>query len=612
MPVAVHSTTATLQAFRRAWEVSASFNERYFDVALRMAKLVAGVMPEELDAIYTKVNLNLAYSTVHERLPKRASAIFSTPNMLSLKATEPLYDLPGMKEASQAWLVDLLRHKINLRHSIVPCLQQVEIMGTGYRSPRVTIRNGKPIITSVNRDFFQVLPAPNGGTVNAMDWDAEDCVDWVFEVDWTTEEAIKARGETGLYDNTVVKQMLGSAPQAYSQNAIDATYRDQFTHIVGGVVYDGPAAWHTRISQDDSGQLPKRRRIVYWHMRDRLVIVADDKWVLYDDKPPLLEGIIPIIVYKAIRNGTNWHGISGLEMAEDVILAISLNTGLRLQHLVQALFPIKWIRADIMGSHPKSYFNTVPGETLQFPDTVSDIRNAIFWDRGQEVPAQAFQEDSYLRYIMQELTGVKDYGKGMGGAGALANQTATGITTMVAEANDRFFAESDQLEHGGLKEEAKLLLMLGAKFETETTDVRIDGAADGFDWREIDPEDITDKFEVVTHGTAYLTDKRETIQRLGMMLPIYLNQPNIVDGREALRQAEEVVAAFPRPERLFFPDTPMMDMAAMMGQQAQGSVPQAGGASSGLDLGERNARVQGKTGVEAGTGKQTVPASFAA
>jgi hypothetical protein len=613
MPVAIHAKSETLTAFEKAWEVSASFCQPYFDTALRISKHCAGIMPAEMDSVFTKVNLNLFYSTVHERLPKRAAAIFSTPNLLSLKAQDPIHDLPGMKDASQAWLVDLFRHKINMRYSIVPCLQQVEMMGNGYRAPRVTIRDGKPIITSVNRDFFQVLPAPNGGTINALDWHSEDCVDWVFEVDWTTEEALKARGESGLYDNAVVKEMLRSAPQSYSGNAIDATYRAQFTHTVGGVTYDGPAGWHNRVSQDSSGQLPKRRRIVYWHMRDRLVIVSDDKWILYDGPPPLLEGIIPLVKYAAIRNQDNWFGINGLEMAEDVILAIYLNTGLRLQHLVQALFPIKWIRSDIMGNHPKSYFNTTPGETLQFPDTVGDIRNAIFWDRGQDVPQQAFQEDGYLRYIMQELTGVKDFSKGMSGGGSLgpAASTATGFTGMIAEANDRFFAESDQLEHGGLKDEAKLLLMLGAKFETEASDVRIDGAPDGFDWREIDPEDITDAYEVVTHGTAYLTDKRETIQRLAMMLPIYLNQPTIVDGREALKQAEEVVAAFPRPERLFLPEAPMLDMEAMM-QQGQGSVPAAGGSASGLDVGARDARVRGRTGVEAGTGRQTVPATFAA
>ena len=584
-----------LAAFKNAWDLSAEFNQPYFDQGLRNVQMWMGKLPSEMDALWMKVNLHPAQTALQYRIPKQLAAVFATPDFLELRASGPFYDLPHRKQAPQMWLLDLMRTRLNMRWALLPTLQQVNIMGTGYRMPRLAVKDGRTQIVSVHRDFFQILPSPNGGHANPIDAGDEGAVDWVFETDWATDTAIKARTDAGMFDSTEVNAMLKDNQGYSGSNAIDETYRQQWTHTVGGVTYDGPEAWFRRIGQHEN--MPRRRRIVYWHQRDRLMIVADDKYVLYDGEPFILKGVIPVARYASLPCGMNWHGFSTLEMAYDMFVAIQMMTAMQLQLAVKVLHPVKFVRDDILRhAQNKTALNAFADATVSFPDTVQDVQRAVFYDMAQGAPPQVFQLDQYLRMVVEALTGVKEFGQRPGVSEYGSNRSATGITAVLSEANRRFLHEAEQLEHGGLKDEAKLLLMLGAEYETESTEVRAPGALDGFDWREVDPDDIVDEYDVVTRGTAFLTDEAETQARMQAMLPLLLGRPDLVDSQEVLRQAEEVMRAFPRPEDLWINPT-----MALGGPTAPALASGAGGAmglenSLGAGLQRGMQRSQSKAG----------------
>lgn len=597
-----------LESYRQAWDLSTSYVQGNFDLAIRLYKLWRGIMPTELDATYTKVNLNLAHAAVEERIPKHQEAIFSTRDFVSLEATSPYMEI--YKDEAEMWLRDLLSNKINLRFSLHPTLLDVEVFGTGYRQPHVCYKNGKQYITSSPVDFFSVIPSPNGGLVNPVAFQDEHACDYIFQVVYMTEDEIKQNVKRVPFDKEETKAFLEAKPS--TDNWTD-TYRDQFSHVVGGVMYEGAEGY--RKQQENIKVIPHRRRLVYWKLRDRLIVIGEDNYVLYDGKPLLGEGILDLVVYRTVRDGTNWFGISTLEMQEDIILAIMLNENLRLQHLIQAMFPIKWIRQDIMGSHPRNTFDVEPNAVMDFPDSVDDIRKALYYDRAQDVPMQAFQEDQSLQWWLQYVAGMPNYSKGMGGGGTLGNETATGITSLISQANSRFYMEAEQVEYGGLRDECQLLMLLGNKFVTEPTEIRVPGAQDGFGWTRITPEAITDGFAVRTHGTAFLTDKRQTIEKLMAWLPILLSQAQIVgpDGtREALRQGNEIIDVFPEPDKILPPATGAM-VPQGMPPYSTGNVamPQMGGMASGMDMIQRSRSTANRNTVEANTGR-TVPAGFAA
>ena len=588
-----------LEAYKKAWEISRSFVEPQFELAIRLYKLWKGVLPSEFESTYTHLNLPLAHSVVQERIPKHLTTYFSTQDFVSLEATSPEHEFH--KDQAELWLRDLLTNKLNLRHGIFPTIQDVEIMGNGYRRPQMIWKDGQPRIVSGPTNYFQVLPAPNGGLVNPYEFTSESAVEYVFIVDWMLESRLKGLRKKEGFNEDQINELLKNKPN--HENWTD-NYKDQYSHIVSGVEYDGPSSW--RAQALGTKGLPQRRRCVFWKRHDKLTIVAEDKYVIYDGKP-ILPDKINLVNYCAVRDGTDWFGISSLEMIEDIILAIGLNLNMRLEHLIRVMCPIKWIRTDIYSMHTGKDW-TEPGATFRFPESVDDIRKAIHYDRLTDVPQQAFIEDTALKYFMQEIGGMPNYAKGMAGAGALGNETATGITSLISQASARFLMEAEQIEYGGLREECQLLLGLGSKYITDRQQIRDPLAEDGFGWTTIEPEEICDAFSVKTHGTAYLTDRQETVQKALAWVPILLNQAQAggVNIQEVLRQTNETIDVFPDPDKIFIPENQGIPPG-----QGSAAIPQIGGMASPQDMNQRTRSTNNRNTVEGETGR-TVPANFAA
>ena len=579
-------------AYYDAFQLSVDYVNPHWELAIRLYALWRGKVPWQLDGTFSKIMLQIGHGMVEDRKPKLFENIFGVDNPVSLKATEPLYET--YVDQAEAWLNHLLfdESKINMRYSIGPTLTSSLIMGNGYRMPCVRYIPEKPggkatkaVLTSKDIDFFQILPAPNGGLVNTMDsWEYE-AVDYFFYVDWMTDRQIEALSRYDGFNKEAFVAMKKYARDTEG-GIIEHTYREKF-NIIGGILYNDEHNWRTRLYDIPGlGETSGRRRVVHWFRRDKWIIVVQDQFKVYEGNPPMGGGLLPLVKYAVVPDMKNWFGIGTLEMSEDMIIALIMNFNYRMDHLAQVLFPTKYIRDDVFGSKTESDFYDRPYATHKFPTSVQKIGDAIWYDRAPEIDQQTFMEEDRLRTFLQEVSGMSNYSKGMGGSGTLANETATGITSLIREAQGRINAESQNLEREGLAQECRQLLVLGDQHVNDDEIIRVPQNKSGFPWTRIDPEAISDRFTVVTHGTSKRALEEAQFQKMLALLPMFLNDP-YHQPYELRKQVHEIANVFPDADKLLLQPEPQA--AQQMGQE--GSAPQStqpGGAASAMDIRQQN------------------------
>lgn len=598
-----HEVHPLVKEYQEKMQLSVQYADSYFDAAVRLYALWRGKLPDALDGTFSKIMLNAANASVQDRLPKYMANLFSTREIIKLQADDPLSEFYA--EDAQTWLVDLMMNpnKINLQADIMPTLQACAVMGTGYRMPCVAFEddqdgNKHPVISSKDIDYFQILPAPEGGLVNPLHYSDSSAIPYFFFIDWMTDDQIESMAKYSGFKKDEWARVKNKAHE--TDTALDHAMYERWS-VIGGVSY-GDDKQHYRSKLQDIEGKSGRRRVTHWFGRTFWRIIVQDYYLVYDGPAPLGDGILPLAKYVVTPDFKNWFGISGLEMAEDIIIARIMNLNYRLDHLARVMFPTKWIREDIAGGKPESEFNDRP-YAVHFFGERTDIRQAVFYDRAPEITNQTFIEDDRMMLYIQEVLGLPNYSKGMSGEGTLANETASGILSLIKQAQGRMGMESMQLEYTGLSQEARLLLEMAKRFITKPSKVRRQMAEDGFGWTTIAPEALSGNFTVITQGTRYIEQRESEFQKLIAMYPLWNNNP-AYDQTELHKQINQVAGVLPDPAKAMVPPQPMPQP-----QDMTGSLPGVGGMASPQDMGNRNRSVQNRNTVQPGTGN-LVPATM--
>lgn len=588
-------------AFHDAFDSGIEYCRPHWEQYGRLYKLWRTKKPDELEGTFSKINIPLFHATVQDRLPKLSENIFSTQDFISVLADTP--EAEFSRKAAEMWLKETLVDGIKIHSTIIPTLQTTLIGGTAYRMPYVMYgKDGNPTVTSKDVDFFSVIPAPGGGHVNPHDKHQQNAVPWVMVVDWWTEGRLRDLAEKGILNKAEVRKMLDRKPEdRYDED----TYKDAFA-TVGNLQYTTDQAWRKRTEHIEDGganNAGKKRRIVHWFRRDRHLIIGEDYCVLYEsDENSGYDGTIPIAKYVTCPDQNNWFGISYLQIQEDLLRAMVMNVNYRMDNLIGTMFPREWIRKDIADAmgYTEADFIPRPYDTKFYPGNLKGerIRDIIFTDRREEVSPQSFMDEDRMKAMIQKIAGQTETTSSLGDV--IGNKTATGVTSILSEMSGRPNMESTILEWMGLREECILLLALGRKHIVNPTVVRQKNAKDGFNWTMLEPEDLNQQFTVMTHGTRYLSEKRESFQKLLAMYPFW-NQSPVWDQYELNRQAAMIADVLPDPDAaLMQPQMmadPMMQGASMPGQP--------GGAASGQDINHQINSVRNRTAPEAGTGRTT-------
>jgi hypothetical protein len=578
-----------LSQFRDAFRASASYCKPQWEKYLRMYKLWRGVKPPEVDATISRIWINMAHAMVQNRTPLIKENVFSHPEYMQLKSDSPDYDF--MRIPAQTWLRDLLEDKIQIRSDINATITSALFGGTGFRMPSVHyMKVGKqwlPKIGSRDLDFFNVLPSPNGGLINPTDAHRDDAVDWVFVIDWWTEEKIEKVANKKGFNKEQIGKLLEKAADGSDSNDEDQ-YRSAFK-TVNGLSYEGYGA-QLRGMKDAPSSL-KKRRVIHWFRRDVHIVVAEDAFVIYRGTPPIGEGIIPAVKYSVTPDMKNFYGISQIEMVEDLIMATVMNVNYRFDHALGVMFPTTWIRDDLKRGMSAEDFMPRPYAVNFFPDSVSDIRNAIHYDRRPEVGQQTFMDEDRLKAFLQGVSGELETTGSMNDV--VGNRSATGVTTIASQLKARPNMEAGIIEEA-FREECTLLLKLGAIHINKPDDIGAGGNVrtpftnGSTPWTKVSPEDITDNFTVQMYGARFMANQSTSFQKMMALYPMLVNNPAF-DQLELTRQVVETADILPDLEKALVPPAPL-PVASPARPSASMGAP--GGAASVMDGGQAPAAMQ--------------------
>lgn len=585
-----------IEAYNRAFTLSVEYVQWQWQLAARLYELWRGKLPAELDGTFSKIMLNVGHAVVQDRIPRLHDNIFAREDSVVLDPQEPLYEL--FKSQAEDWLRYKINHpsQLNMPGDFLrTTLPATCIYGTSYRMPYVfhwQNPKGKwiPEINSKHVDFFQILPSPNGGLVNPLDRYAEEAMDYFFYVDWWTQDQINSLAKYEGFKPDEVEACLSRQPSSHGQ--FDNVYVRNYS-VIGGVSYGGSKDdWRVRMNDIDG--VSGRRRVVTWFQRDRMTIVAQDQFVIYDGPNPMPNRLLPLVTYYTCPDGTNFFGISALEMVEDIIRAMMMNFNFRMDYLAQVMFPAKWIRSDVLGGKPLSDFQDRPYAVHEFPVGI-DIRQALHIDRMPEITQQTFQDEQAMKTFLQDIGGLSDYTKGAPSR-LSDNRTATGIVSLIQQAQGRLTSESFMLESFGLAQECRLLLAMGQKWIFEDMRIRVSRPDSGFVWATVESQAIADKYTIHTTGTRYMQQREQSFQKLMALYPLW-NQDPYIDQLELRRELAEATGVLRNSDRLIQEpeQAGAMMEAGEMGQQ-EGNPMQ--GMSGSMTPNNRQGRMQQRNRAE--------------
>lgn len=580
-------------AFDQAFQVAVTYNRPFFELASRMYKLWRGERPEVLQSTFSQMMINVAFGEVSDRVPKLKEGLMSDP-LFDLQANTP--EAEAMLNDALAWGRDLFTNanKLNIRGTIDWTLQSACIMGTGYRQPKISKNaEGKNIITSEHVDFFTILPMPDGGMVNSLDKCSSNAVSGFFQICWLSVEEIKGLADKEGGNAEEVEAFLsteGSGDFGHD----DQDYSNKWS-VIGGIDYGSDSSLRGSVNGLPNQGDRSKRRCTFWHQRDRLIIVGEDHRILFNGDSSLPKGILPLAKYSLTPDLDAWHGIGVLEMIEDLVLAFLMNQNFRMDYLYRVFFPTKYIRQDIMGDRSEDEFVDGPYQIHPFPrDT--NIKEALHVDRMPELNQQAFIEDSRMSALIQQISGMPNYARGMGGSGSLGNDTATGIVSLIKQAQGRLSSEVEQLETMGLTQEIRLVYILAEKFITEDQIVKNPQDPTGFGWSSLRADALADRYTILPKGAKQMATQEAEFQKLLAMYPMWNGDPDIdqialkekvVESSGLWRGSESPVLTQQTPEAPLPPEEEAM----------------LGGITSAQDLEGRGKSVAGRNTKEADTGR---------
>lgn len=562
-----------LRRHRNAVDISVDYCRPYFDKFIRMSELYHGVLPVELDGTFSKVMLAIAFSIVQNEMPRRAAALFSGEDFFNLQAEDR--ELESAADDAKKWLLYQARNRNQIFPRILPTLTRGCIYGTAFRAVshmpilkrkqartptatfagvpyhyqdefKETMTNG---IFSENVDVWQIMPAPNGGMINTLDNESEEALEWLHWIVYMSRGKLEALQKKKFANPRAIQKMLsGDKSKSSDENAIDADYRERAS---GAALDYTRSDWIEKQRTEAKEGIEGRFRCVWTFFRDKWLLIGENQYVLYDG-PPLIDWI-PIAKYVDTPDPDTFYGTGMLEVCEDVILAYLLNFNFRMDYLATTLHPTKFVRDDLVKSNGGNLidFDPQPYGVFQFSKKIQDIQKAIWYDRFPDISEQAFMEESGFKQLLQEITAQPNYMKGMGGGGTLANETATGIVSLIEEGTARSTMRALNTEYIGLHDELMLMLKWGNKYVYEDQVVRSQDAEGGYPWKSIPYDAITDRYGIELMGTRSLVHKNEMVKRMMSALPLIINNPNVPNQQELLKQFLKELGAFPNVDKIF-------------------------------------------------------------
>lgn len=146
---------------------------------------------------------------------------------------------------------------------------------------------------------------------------------------------------------------------------------------------------------------------------------------------------------------------------------------------------------------------SVPGAVMVVQ---GDPNQALVPVQTQDVTGNAYNETDYIDRLIQTVSGVTDFGKGVGSSGL--NDTATGVSIVSEAAKSRSEAKLKRIRNA-IARLVKMYLSLDGQFITENQWKRILGPGKKYEFKEIKKEAFKGSYDVRVKGNMRATSPQQ-------------------------------------------------------------------------------------------------------
>lgn len=409
-----------------------------------------------LEMQYNNPKLELLGEPIYMKLFKAVKECLITGNAV----LRPFWRRQTTKQIR--YLASLDRAGITEDEDIKKVLQMAEeLKATGE------IKYSKKLVDSPFLDDFDVRLLPFFRYLPDPDFSEPGRMRYHIERDAMTFEELADEAAIFGYDKAVMEEIfyLWEQKRAGHSSDIDTDFMKDYNDLF--------ASPQQNISNINSGSDTKRQLLLVDKMweGDRVHVFVNEKYQLTgDDGMPNPYNVMmpPFIYLNDIPMPHSYFArgeIDAMKKLEDGITDIY---NMRFDNLIQSMLNIWLVNHNFIAEGDE--FVPIPNTTTSVTDVDRAVRNIV----GTNVTETTPQMAQDLIGIVQRVTGVNDYVKGLEGA-TLAGRTYGGLRLVQEAANARFIVKSKLFEKTTLKSLGYFMLEMSRQFINKDRVSRIIG-----------------------------------------------------------------------------------------------------------------------------------------
>lgn len=474
-------------------------------------KLYKSYRDDKISDWQSNVFLSYVFTTIETVLPRLVEYLFRGDRFVTAFPRE-------RNDESQAKVIDfLMQYQIdtqieNLFLEWTEKLKQCLIYGTSISKLTWNTDEDKPQFSSL--DIFDFVPQPYKKYISEMDG-----VYHVYDkfVDYLLER--KKMGIEYKNLNQIMKEKM---------SARDEEAKKMKEEQVGkSVNYDSirPSTliyeYWGKVPVQDSIDVDAGYTSVQY--QEEMVMIANRKYIIRMTDNPYKsvyqpKGFKPFIAAKNYPDPSEFYALGDVDSIRDIQHMANELENQSLDNL-KLLMNKMWKVGSTAGVDYETLISYPGGVVIA--DQIEEVQPLP----QQDLPASFFKKREDLMQDLQRITGVTDYSRGANAEGM--SDTATGITSLIEEANMRFSLKIKIIQNTAVREFAEHLFRLDQLFIKDMQlPVRIQGD-EAIEWMRINPDNLRGMFDFKPIGVSMIGSKMARQNTLLKVLGVLSQAPPI-------------------------------------------------------------------------------------
>jgi len=359
-----------------------------------------------------------------------------------------------------------------------------------------------------------------------------DNIKWAIKISYKNKRELLRLQEQGVYEN------------------IDDLNPGDFQEI------------QSHLDIDKSFNTDKIELLEYW-TEERVITIANRRTIIRNDPNPLISQRLPFLF---------------AVVDEEIDDVVPDSETMSIKELQEELNTIRNQRMDNVNKILRRTWRADPYSSITKADITNEPDEIIFAGKDEiepfnipDVTMSAYREEENVKNDMQAATGVTDFV--MGRASNSLNNTATGITSVIEQANARFDTMIKLLEQNLIVDMIKLFIEFNQSFISEDVVIRISDEPTALAFKTVTPEEIAGQFVVKANPATFLNKAVER-QQDTQLLQVLANFAQAVPGINFAPLLKHIVKLFeiPNPDAII----PASPQTSWQPQSPNPSSPQGG------------------------------------